>query len=148
MTILKVRHITSYAYKRPVGFGEHRILFRPRDRYDQRLLQAELSISPQPSDVHWIHDVFGNCVAVANFDTKATSLRFETNTSLDHTPQLGPHFRAEKWARLWPFDYDAETLPDLLPSIERQYPDDGGVTEAWARRFLTPTGKTDTANLL
>ena len=99
MTILKVRHLTSYAYKRPVGFGEHRILFRPRDSYDQRLLESELKISPEPSDVHWIHDAFGNCVAVANFEGKAKTLQFETNIVLDHTPQLAPHFRADKAAK-------------------------------------------------
>ena len=148
MTILNVRHVTSYAYKRPVGFGEHRILFRPRDSYDQRLIDSALNISPEPTDVHWIHDVFGNCVAVANFDAKDTHLRIETNISLDHTPQLSPHFRSEKWARQWPFAYDAETLPDLMPSMQRQYPDDGGATEAWAKRFVSPKGKTNTAHLL
>ena len=34
MTILSVRHVTTYRYKRPVSFGEHRIMFRPRDSYD------------------------------------------------------------------------------------------------------------------
>ena len=68
MTILRVRHITSYAYKRPVGFGEHRVLFRPRDSYDQRLLMADIDISPTPSALHWIHDVFGNCVALVDID--------------------------------------------------------------------------------
>ncbi len=148
MTILKVRHITSYAYKRPVGFGEHRILFRPRDSYDQRLLASDLAISPEPSDLFWIHDAFGNAVAVASFSGKAETLRFETNIILDHTPQLRPHFRAEKAARLWPFNYDEETLPDLSASMQRQYSDDGGTTAAWARRFTNASGKTNTARML
>ena len=38
MTLLTVRHVTTYNYKRDVGFGEHRIMFRPRDSFDQRLL--------------------------------------------------------------------------------------------------------------
>ena len=148
MTILKVRHVTSYAYKRPVGFGEHRIMFRPRDSYDQRLLGSELRIVPEPSEIYWIHDVFGNSVAVANFTSKAQTLEFETNIVLDHTPQLAPHFRADKSARHWPLRYDDETLPDLAPSMLRQYPDDGGATETWARRFLSGEGKTKTAKLL
>lgn len=148
MTILKVRHVTSYAYKRPVAFGEHRIMFRPRDSYDQRLLAADLRIVPEPSEVYWIHDVFGNSVAVANFASKAEKLEFETNIVLDHTPQLTPHFRADKSARHWPFSYDDETLPDLAPSMVRQYPDDGGATETWARRFVSGGGEAKTAKLL
>ena len=148
MTILKVHHVTTYAYKRPVGFGEHRILFRPRDSHDQRLLESKLTISPEPSDVFWVHDVFGNSVAVANFVTEADHLRFETDIVLDHTPQLRLHFRTDEKARSWPFAYDGETLPDLIPSIARQYPNDGGIVDNWVRRFVNVGGKTDTAVML
>jgi transglutaminase-like putative cysteine protease len=148
MTILRVRHITTYAYKRPVGFGEHRVLFRPRDSYDQRLLTADIHVSPTPSTLHWIHDVFGNCVAIVNFEEKATELRFETNIVLDHAPDTAPRFRTRRKARTWPFEYDAEDLPDLAPSMRRHYPDDGGELEKWARRFVKPQGTTDTGHLL
>ena len=98
MTILKVRHITHYTYHQPVGFGAHRILFRPRDSYDQRLLQSSLAVLPEPSDLHWIHDVFGNCVAVAQFRTMSTQLRFETSIVLDHTRLMPLEFRGEAGA--------------------------------------------------
>jgi transglutaminase-like putative cysteine protease len=147
MTILKVRHVTSYAYKRPVGFGEHRILFRPRDSHDQRLLDSSLAISPTPSEVFWIHDVFGNSVAVANFAEIADTLRIETNIVLDHTPQFRLHYRTDDAARTWPFAYDDETLLDLAASITRQYPNDNGAVENWARRFVS-AGATETASML
>ncbi len=147
MTILKVRHITSYAYKRPVGFGDHRVLFRPRDSYDQRLLYSEMQVSPEPSKIRWIHDVFGNCVAIVSFESKATELRFETNIVLDHTPQLTPDFRMDPRAKTYPFAYDEEDLPDLQLASKRHHPD-GGEIEAWARRFLNPLGTTDTGTLL
>ena len=41
--ILNVRHLTTYRYKRPVEFGEHRMMMRPRDGHDQRLLSSELA---------------------------------------------------------------------------------------------------------
>ena len=63
MTIFRVRHLTTYSYRRPVRFGGHQLMFRPRDSYDQRLHEAELRVDPQPAAVRWIHDVFGNCVA-------------------------------------------------------------------------------------
>ena len=147
MTILRVHHITRYAYRQPVGFGQHRLMFRPRDSYDQRLLSSTLKLSPEPSDLFWVHDVFGNCVAVAAFDQPADHLCFETDIMLDHTPQLSPHFRTDKQGRQWPFAYDAEDLPDLLPYIQRKYPDDG-LTSTWARKFVNRFGTTDTATLL
>ncbi len=49
MTLLTVRHTTTYRYKQPVSFGEHRMMFRPRDSYDQKLLEAWLTIKPEPA---------------------------------------------------------------------------------------------------
>ncbi len=37
MPVITVRHVTTYRYKQPVGFGEHRMMLRPRDSYDQKL---------------------------------------------------------------------------------------------------------------
>jgi transglutaminase-like putative cysteine protease len=142
MTILKVRHVTTYAYRRPVGFGEHRLLFRPRDSHDQHLLSAELEISPRPSDLHWIHDVFGNCVAIARFEAEAPELKIETQIALDHTPELSPRFRTEPSAKAWPLVYDEETLPDLEPVMRRHYPDVAGEVDAWARQFVLAAGTT------
>lgn len=148
MTVLSVRHITTYSYRRPVGFGEHRLLFRPRDAHDQRLLSAEMHVTPTPSDLHWIIDVFGNCVAIARFDAKAAELRIETQIALDHTPELTPRFRTEPEAKTWPLVYDAETLPDLEPVMRRHYPDNGEV-EAWARQFvIAPGASAETGHIL
>ena len=46
--ILNVRHLTVYRYARPVEFGDHRMMMRPRDGHDQRLLSSELDIDPEP----------------------------------------------------------------------------------------------------
>src|SRR3974377_1170311 len=48
MPVLTIRHVTTYRYRQPVAFGEHRIMLRPRDSCDQRLLEANLAISPEP----------------------------------------------------------------------------------------------------
>ena len=71
MPLLTIHHKTLYRYDRPVAFGEHRIMLRPRDGHDLRVLSSELEISPQPMTLRWIHDVFGNSVAIAVFDERA-----------------------------------------------------------------------------
>ena len=86
MPIFSVKHTTVYRYRQPVSFGEHRVMCRPRDSFDQRLLDHALSVDPEPKAVGWIHDVFGNCVAVIDFEGSAKELRFATDIRLDHAP--------------------------------------------------------------
>ncbi len=146
MSILKVHHRTIYRYSEPVGFGEHRWLFRPRDSQEQRLILAEHTVTPAPSDVTWIHDVFSNQIALVNFDQPALDLTFESSISLEHTPQTGPHFHTEDAARVWPFEYDPDTLVDIEPYRHIHYPDPA--VEAWARKLVPSDGVADTAKLL
>ena len=47
MPILTIRHVTTYHYRQPVAFGEHRMMLRPRDDGDQRVLESELEITPE-----------------------------------------------------------------------------------------------------
>jgi transglutaminase-like putative cysteine protease len=138
MTILTVHHITTYSYRQAVSFGEHRIMFRPRDSHDQRLLDARLLIAPEPRAVRWVHDVFGNCVAVARFDRRAPKLRFDCIICLDHRPVAAEAVELDEYAAVYPFAYDAGEVPDLARFIERRYADPEGVMERWARRFVAP----------
>ncbi|HTW74035.1 MAG TPA: transglutaminase N-terminal domain-containing protein, partial [Steroidobacteraceae bacterium] len=71
MSILRIRHRTRYQYRSPVQLGEHRLMTRPRDSHDLRLLDATLTIDPAPEQVRWIHDVFGNSIAVVDFNGSA-----------------------------------------------------------------------------
>ncbi len=95
MTFLSVRHVTRYTYKAPVRFGDHRLMCRPRDSFDQRLIEFSLDILPQPKDLRWLHDTFGNCIAVATFSGEADELVFDTRIVLDHEPTHGPEFLLE-----------------------------------------------------
>lgn len=54
MPILTIHHKTEYHYARPVTFGEHRMMLRPRDGHDLRVLGEQLSINPAPAAVRWI----------------------------------------------------------------------------------------------
>jgi transglutaminase-like putative cysteine protease len=148
MLVITVRHVTTYRYKQPVAFGEHRMMLRPRDSYDQKLLDATLAITPEPVDVRWVHDVFGNCVAIARFAGRAEELRFESIIRLDHSPTNALDFQIEEYAKRYPFTYGADEMPDLLRSIERQYLDPEREVDRWARQFLRHDGRTNTSELL
>jgi transglutaminase-like putative cysteine protease len=86
MPILTIKHVTTYHYRRPVAFGEHRMMLRPRDDKDQKVFESELEITPEPSHLSWSQDTFGNHVATARFAHRASELRFESTIRLDHAP--------------------------------------------------------------
>jgi len=147
MTIFSVHHTTTYRYKRPVRPGLHHLMFRPRDSFDQRLLECRLAIEPDPLEVRWIHDVFGNCVALVDFATSSSILRFDTTIRLDHTPENAPDFRIEDYARSHPFAYDSDELPDLAPYIRRHHPEDTEIDE-WLTKFVATGASKPTGQLL
>ena len=148
MPVLTVRHVTTYRYKQPVAFGEHRMMLRPRDSYDQKLLDTNLEITPEPVDIRWVHDAFGNCVAIARFAGRAQELRFESVIRLEQSSTNVLDFQIEEYAKRYPFTYGADEMPDLMRSIERQYLDPEHELDRWARQFLRHDGRTETTELL
>jgi len=151
MPILSIRHTTRYRYRNPVAPGEHRMMFRPRESHDQRVLSFDLDISPAPAGLRQMHDVFGNSVGVVNFTGLATELVFDSFVRLDHTPL--PAFadldgELEVYEGAMPFAYSPDDLPDLAQSLERQHADPDGIVDAWVRRFVRKAGKTSLQSLL
>ena len=98
MAVLVVRHRTRYRYKQPVRLGQHRLLFRPRDSFDQRLLDSRLVVLPQPNRLRWVHDAFGNCVTLLDFDAWSKTLEIESAIRLDHVPEDAPEFEIDESA--------------------------------------------------
>jgi transglutaminase-like putative cysteine protease len=151
MPILSIRHLTRYRYRNPVALGEHRMMFRPRESYDQRLLSFDLTITPTPVRLHTMHDVFGNCVSVATFAGRTRELVFESRVRLEHTPL--PAFadmdgEIEAYGVALPVAYSPEDLPDLVQSIRRQHADPDKTVSRWARRFVRQVGETRLQDLL
>src|SRR5580704_12560679 len=105
MSLLTVRHTTTYRYSEPVRLGEHRMMFRPRESHDLRLLKACLKIAPKPANLRWLHDVFDNSLAIATFDVPAVELRFDSTVTLEHFETALPDYPLEEYARKYPFRY-------------------------------------------
>ena len=123
MTILSVRHRTEYRYQQPVSLGEHRLMSRPRDSHDLRLLDTALMVSPQPSELRWMHDVFGNSIVVTSFADKSDTLVFESMFRAEHFPLPEQTIWVEPYANQLPFNYSADDSADLARTQERQFPD-------------------------
>ncbi len=146
MSILNIKHVTTYHYRQPVAFGEHRIMLRPRDDDDQKVLHSELEITPTPRELAWTRDNFGNHVATAHFADRATELRFISTIRLDHAPAGFRVADIEDFARTYPFTYAAEDWPGLkrfiLPLLLRPE------LSRWSDQFFRNDGSADTHELL
>jgi len=148
MPLVSIRHRTTYRYRNPVAFGEHRMRMRPLEAFDQRLLAYELDLSPQPSQLRHLHDLTDAAVAVARFQARAAELTVESRALIDHRPDETTHPDAIETAIGGePFAYDADEASALATSIRRRCADAGEV-EAWTRRFLRPVGRTRLAAVL
>lgn len=147
MPALAVTHTTTYRYANPVRFGEHRMMMRPRDSHDLRLIETSLIIRPE-ARIRWIHDVFSNSIAIARFSAPATELQVQSMFRAEHFPLAEGGVEIEEYARHHPFSYDASEVPDIGRMAERHYPDPEHHIDAWARRFVEAASKHDTMGIL
>ncbi|CAA0094062.1 putative protein [Starkeya nomas] len=146
MPTLTVRHVTQYNYANPVVFQPHRLMLRPRDSHDLRLVSAELSLWPH-GNVRWLHDVFGNSVTVVDFVEPSNELKIESVLTLERYGLGGLNFELEESAKEYPFVYSSDDRIDLGRMLDCHYPDANGELEAWAKGFVA-SRPTDTMALL
>jgi transglutaminase-like putative cysteine protease len=148
LALVTLKHLTSYLYQQPVALGPHRMMVRPRESFDQYLVEATLEITPKPSKLRWLQDVFGNAVAIAEFDQRARELRILSTIAILHTPLDPSETHVETYAQRYPFTYASEDMPDLLRSIERNHYDPARLVDSWARQFVRAKGSTGTLRML
>jgi transglutaminase-like putative cysteine protease len=133
MSTLTIHHLTTYRYRQPVAFGEHRMMLRPRDSAEQRVIESRLVIDPEPVSLEFIQDGFGNHIGIARFAGRAHALRVESLVSIEHSP---PSFSATA-ANGFPPNYSPEDRGALAGFLGDDV--DGQVAD-WASRFLPAAG--------
>ena len=98
---LTIHHRTTYRYRMPVGLGQHRLMLRPRESRDLRVISSEITISPQAT-VTWAHDVFGNAVAMATFAGMHDQLTIDSVTQLQLSAVAVADLRHRRFGDLLP----------------------------------------------
>ncbi len=149
MPRVRVTHETAYHYVKPVSLLSHRLMLRPRDSHDLRLLETKLTVSPPATSTRWAHDVFGNSVCYLGFarDRLVERLVVVSTLDLHHYPTRAD-LPLDPQAETFPFSYTSVEVPDLARSIERHYDDPDRMVDAWAHQFLATSGPTDTLAML
>jgi transglutaminase-like putative cysteine protease len=121
-------------------------MLRPRASRDLRLILSEMVVTPA-AVVTWAHDVFGNAVAMANFQAMADNLVIDSVAELQLNAAAWPVFDIAAAAIFYPFRYSDDEWIDLGALANQQYPDPAGQLRDWARAFVRGN-PTDTLALL
>lgn len=142
-----ITHTTVYRYHEPVSFGEHRVIFRPRDSHDLRVLATDLRVSPAAA-VRMIQDPHSNSVALVQPLEPANELRIVCSFTIEHAHTNNLELPLAKSAELYPFAYTVADRFDLEHYLRPHYDDPDGRLTAWARSFIRSDGPTLTRDLL
>ena len=143
----EIVHTTIYHYQNPVTFGEHRVMFRPRDSHDLRVLATDLKVSPEAM-VRMIQDPHSNSVALVQPLVPATELKIVCSFAIEHAQTLNLELPLAPSAEVFPFAYSLDERFDLENYLRPHHDDPGGHLTAWARQFIRTDGLTGTRDLL
>ncbi|UYN94364.1 MAG: transglutaminase family protein [Enhydrobacter sp.] len=146
MSLFTIRHQTRYRYRLPVRLGPHRLMLRPRESREVRLLSSSIDVMPAAA-LSWTNDVFGNAVASAHFDTPADVLVIDSTSVVELAAEPWPVFDIAPSAMRYPFSYSSDEAVDLGPLAQPQYFDPDKRLADWSAAFVRGS-ETDTLALL
>lgn len=146
MPMLKIHHRTTYTFQEKVSLSPHRLMLRPRDGRELRLLSHKITIFPE-AELSWSHDVFGNAIASATFQTPSDSLVVDNSATVHLTASAWPVFEIAASAINYPFLYPENDWTDLGALTVQQYEDIDCRLATWARGFVAGR-PTDTLSFL
>jgi len=132
MARLGILHETRYSYARPVGFGAHRLLIRPRDSHAIRISEASLQTS-LPGETRWTYDAVGNCVCWFTPRGEADSLTITSRLVIDRFPAPLTSLRIDDPHTVSPIVYAREDRTVLNPFITPASEDEDRVLLRWLR---------------
>ena len=143
----EIVHTTTYNYRQPVTFGEHRVMFRPRESHDLRVLATDLQVVPD-SQIRMIQDPHSNSVALVQPNVPSDTLEIVCSFTIEHAHTNNEELPISPSAEWFPFSYSVQERFDLEQYMRPHYDDPNGELTAWARQFLRTDGVTATREML
>ncbi|MFC5420648.1 transglutaminase N-terminal domain-containing protein [Bosea eneae] len=131
---LRIRHATTYRYALPVHFGPHRLMLRPRDSFDLRVINTAITISPR-ANLRWMHDAYGNPVAMATFAGTSDTLDIVSELTVQRFGSALPRTRVEPDIESSEISYTPAERAVLQPYLDLAAADTGGALDAWLQEF-------------
>jgi transglutaminase-like putative cysteine protease len=145
--VYDIVHSTTYTYKAPVKFAQHRAMFLPRAGHGGRIDGYSITANV-PISIRWIRDALSNSVALIDFPEPTQELVVTFKFRVVHYGAEGiTECPVEPRAQQFPVQYTPDEWTDLVGFMRPHTDDLDGSVAAWARSFLSPAGN-DTAKVL
>ena len=146
MAALSIHHKTTYRFHQPVTLWPHRLLLRPRESRELRLVSSDVTVTPAAT-ISWAQDVFGNTIGTASFQAMSDHLVIDSVAAIELDAAAWPVFPIASSAIFYPFRYEDDEWSDLGTLTVPQYTDPLGRLRTWAQAFIC-SNPTDTLSLL
>lgn len=147
MKRIKITHKTEYFYSIPVRFGAHRALVRPREGHDVHIESSLFAVEPK-TNARWIHDIYGNSIALLTFAEPSQKLSFFSEIVVAHYLENPLDFLIDPNALSYPFQYSADEQIELIPYRLASYPRDSAALRHWLSNLYTAGQVINTFELL
>ena len=132
MPRLRIRHETRYSYERPVAFGPHRLLVRPRDSHAIRIVDASLAFSPG-GETRWLYDALGNCVCLLTPQGETRELAIVSELLIERFPAPLAPSQISNPHTATPIVYERVDRKVLEPFMDPATDDSSGELLKWVR---------------
>jgi transglutaminase-like putative cysteine protease len=144
---LRIIHSTEYHYHEPVSLGPHRVMMRPREGHDVRIVHGRLDVEPKPT-IRWLRDIYNNSIAILTFSEPAKSLSIHGEADIDYLRDNPIECLIDPGARFFPFQYAPDEQLELVQYRLPSYPYDGTKLHDWLRILYRPGQTIETFDLL
>jgi transglutaminase-like putative cysteine protease len=137
---LRIEHSTTYVYERPVRFGRHRLVLRPREGHDLRVAQLDLRLNPAHR-LSWIRDVFGNSIALVDWLEPSNLLSVVNDVVVERVAPFPGRDLHEPWCVPFPPQYEPMERAVTDVYARPSFVEDQPAIASWLREGLviTPT---------
>jgi transglutaminase-like putative cysteine protease len=139
MLRLRIKHRTTYSYERPVSFGRHRLILRPREGHDLRIEDMRLEIEPAHR-LMWVRDVFGNSVALLDLTEESSSLNIVSDVLVARSSHFPGRQLHEPFRVSYPVTYDPLEITVASAYQTLSYSEDSGSLRPWLDSHLKVDG--------
>ena len=117
---VSLRHVTRYAYDRPVALGPQVVRLRPAPHTRTNVLSYSLKVTPSQHFVNWLQDPNGNWLARFVFPERTREFSVTVDLIADMSVVNPFDFFTEPFATEFPFDYPAEFAEELAPYLVKE----------------------------
>ncbi len=134
---LHIEHTTRYEYSRPVAFGRHRLVLRPREGHDLRVEDMRLRLEPAHR-LSWIRDVFGNSIALVDWLEPADTLTIVNDVTIQRFTPFPARDLHDPWRVPFPPHYDPLETTVVSAYQACSFLDSAAAVQAWMHQAFPP----------